>query len=153
MGIRRDTVLRRLKSARELVNSKKTWTKSHNAIDAEGEEVLVSSDRAVRFCATGAVERVTLKDRARTEEADYNVGQGALGAHANAIIKRLYQNLPKASRRSDSYLGGSLESSTEIDMMVDDLQVLNDGISPHSRRRMVGVFSRAIKELEAELDE
>ena len=148
MGIRRDTVLRRLIKARELVDNKNTWTKGSNALDAEGEEVLVSSDRAVRFCATGAVQRVTLKDRARTEAA----GQGA--PHMDAIVKRLYQNLPNASRASDKFINLPTESDSEkIDWMVDDLQMLNDNQSPHSRRRMVGVFSRAIKELEAELDE
>jgi hypothetical protein len=126
MRTRRDVVLRRLIAARDLLSNKENWTVGRFAADADGRTVDdASSPQAAKFCAVGAIRRVTFADAKRRGESTFTGGD-----YAELVKERVEAELPQGF---SSIIG------------------LNDTGGGHARRRVVATFNRAIKTLEAEL--
>jgi len=87
--IRRDTVLRRLVAARDLISDKSNWSQGYEAqlVDEDGDlvETGVDDPDATTFCATGAIRRVCFRDTERTGNE----------VHVDECIRRVGLNLPK----------------------------------------------------------
>lgn len=61
-----------LKRAYRLIRKPENWTRGVSARDADGEPVLISAKEACRFCAYGAMLRVTPhKEYAALNEAEH----------------------------------------------------------------------------------
>lgn len=126
MRTRRDVVLRRLIAARDLLSDKENWTRGRFAADSDGHTIDdAGSPEAAKFCAVGAIRRVTFADAKRRGESTYTGGD-----YAEIVQARVDAELPEGF---SSIIG------------------LNDSGGVHARRRVVATFNRAIKTLEAEL--
>jgi hypothetical protein len=125
MRIRRDTILRRLIEARDLISDPNRWVKGCAAVDADGIGVDALDKSAVQFCAVGAIDRVCNKKNKKTINGD---------EHYHQIVHLLNMECIRSEKGS---------------WMVD----LNDSPSPHARRSVLGCFNRVIKQLESELAE
>lgn len=101
MKVRRDTVLRRMIEARDLISERENWAQGASAVDANGNAVSVESKNAVRFCATGAISRVCLPDRARRNDTRIeNTVVQLVEAEANGGLVDLNDsNTPRARQR------------------------------------------------------
>ena len=136
--IRRDTVLRRLIAARDLISKKKNWLRGRSAAREDGTGTPIHSKSAISFCATGAIRRVTRVDRQRTGSS----------VHANEALRRLASALP-----SDAPISGG--ATDRIQGFNDQLDLSESRtvsqLETSKHRRVVAVFNRAIKTLEAEL--
>lgn len=128
MRIRRDVVLRRLIAARDLLSSRDNWVQGTEAQDSEGNDIGADRPEAVRFCAVGAIRRVTFADRKRRGESTFN------DSYYNELERRVNAEVDQ-------------DSSTDA---IDIIEV-NDRHGGHSRRKVVSLFNRAIKTLEEEL--
>jgi hypothetical protein len=128
MRIRRDVVLRRLTAARDLLSSRDNWVQGTEAQDTEGNDISADQPGAVRFCAVGAIRRVTFADAKRRGESTFN------DSYYNELERRV-----------------NAEVSRDSSISSDDIIDVNDRPGGHSRRRVVSLFNRAIKTLEGEL--
>jgi hypothetical protein len=69
------TTLEILKAARDLISDPEHWTKRANARDSYGEIIGCSQPEAVRWCAYGALNKVSRGDSATIRKAyDYLMG-------------------------------------------------------------------------------
>jgi hypothetical protein len=129
MRIRRDVVLRRLIAARDLISTKDNWVQGSEAVDNDGDDVQAESTSATRFCAVGAIRRVTFADARRRKEPSFS----------NSYYDEIKRRVDDEVTRDQSIIG-------------NDIISVNDRPGGHSRRRVVKLFNRAIKTLETELE-
>lgn len=142
--IRRDTILRRLVAARDLIAKKKNWARGHSALAPLNEDdfyrdrsndypefypVEPQSPKATRFCATGAIHRVCQFDSTD---------------HIRECFRRVKLALPK---------------DMELEILKWDhvnspgfaIQIVNDEAKDNTHRRIIRSFNRAIRNLQTEL--
>lgn len=132
--IRRDTILRRLIAARDLISKKKNWIQRAEAakpvsddpidelIEYPGLESTDAKDpAATKFCAAGAIRRACLKDKPE---------------HIDECFKRVRSALDP----NDDY-------SCAEDVIIN----FNDDVGYAVHKEMIKGFNKAIKELKVEL--
>ena len=117
------TKIKCLEKARDLISDKDNWCQNYASLDEKGHFASPRGKDAVRWCATGAIEKVR---HHRTPKGDAY----------QSLSDELYQDLP---------------TSGNFFIQPCSIEDLNDDNSTgHTHRRVIGVFNRTIKRLKKE---
>lgn len=74
-----------LTAAKSLISDRNNWTQGDFAVDSCGKDVSIRSDRAVKFCAIGAVRRTGHKNNVDYSWAEHLLSETAKLYHDDEI--------------------------------------------------------------------
>lgn len=156
--VKRKTVLRILKGARNIISDKAKWCQKDMATDADGTYMLPTSDLAEKFCALGAIMRVAdeklVEFESKRAKTCKRIGEKTkfwveMGPRAYAAADRLTEHLPEDDDAFE-YSAATRSKKTFYPAMY--IEYINDK-NGHGRRRLVTAMNHAITSLEEELGE
>ena len=115
-SIHKKTIRRILTESRDIISDKTKWMRYLLAMDQNGKEVVPTSDKAVRFCAIGAICHTAGEKLLKVTD-----DKVTLGNRAGATVAYLYDFLPDddqayqfAKHEKDPYLPASKHNSINL---------------------------------------
>ena len=154
-AIKRKTVLRILRGARDIISDKDKWCQKDMATTG-GMAVLPISDLAEKFCTLGAIvsvadEKLVEFQSKRNKTCSRSGAKSKLwfdmGPRAYAAVDRLIEHVPEDDDAL-TYSAATRSKKTFYPAMY--IEYINDK-NGHGRRRLVTAMNHAIASLEEEL--
>lgn len=134
-----------LERALELIRPAKGWTKSALARNERGYPVPVGSSTAVRFCATGAIDRVAFGTDRRMTSKDLlknASSEAAAGDYAATYAK--WAAIAKVAAVARSFLLQSVQETSPEREMPYSIPAWNDALD-RTHKQVVQAFERAVE--------